>query len=139
MSPGDNDPLDSCPTKTAPFLDKAHAALRAADLLLDKGLNDSAVNRAYFAVFHAAKAALIAAGVSDSHFDWTHEKVQGQFPLLVHRRKLYVAALLPTLSHCRSLRALADYGVEVVSYKEARSATKVAALFVSAVDSRITQ
>lgn len=47
---------------------RAHKALRAANLLLNEGLYEDCVSRAYYAVLHAAKAALVTVGeVPKSH------------------------------------------------------------------------
>ena len=45
---------------------KAQAASQSAQVLLDRGDTDGAVNRAYYAVFSAARAALAAAMTSSS-------------------------------------------------------------------------
>lgn len=44
------------------FMGKARSALGAASLLLDNGFADDACNRAYYAMFDAARAALLADG-----------------------------------------------------------------------------
>jgi uncharacterized protein (UPF0332 family) len=47
-------------------LSKAREALRAAHLLLNEGLADTAASEAYYAMFHAASAALAQLGQSYS-------------------------------------------------------------------------
>ena len=44
------------------LLGKAERALASARLLLDAGDTDGACNRAYYAMFDAARAALLASG-----------------------------------------------------------------------------
>jgi uncharacterized protein (UPF0332 family) len=46
------------------YLHKAERTLAAAQLLLDNGDVEGACNRAYYAMFDAAHAALLASGVS---------------------------------------------------------------------------
>jgi len=68
-------------------LERAQASLRAAELCLAHGLLDSAVNRAYFAMFQAAVAALEQRGIRRR--EWTHKGVHSDFvQLFVRRRKL---------------------------------------------------
>jgi len=47
------------------LLQKAHTALASAKLLLESGDADGACNRAYYAMFDAARAALMAFQNSD--------------------------------------------------------------------------
>lgn len=116
-----------------PFLAKAQDALAAAEVLLDKKLLDSAANRAYYAVFHAARAALVAAGVSSPGHPWSHEAIQGGFAQLTQRRKMYPNQLLGDLAHLLSIRLLADYAVESVSSKQAAAVVRKAREFVAEV------
>ena len=51
--------------------ERVQASLRAAELCLDQGLLDSAVNRAYFALFQAAVWALESRGIRRR--EWTHK------------------------------------------------------------------
>lgn len=122
-----------------PFLAKAREALRAAHLLLAESCVGSATNRSYYAVFNAARGALVAAGVSSAEQRWSHEAIQGGFSLLIHRRKIYPAHLGADLSWLRGVRDLADYGVEMVSSKIARDAVKRADRFVELVAQEITK
>ena len=48
--------------KSSVFMNKAQSALRAARLLLDNGYADDACNRAYYAMFDGARAALLVVG-----------------------------------------------------------------------------
>ncbi|HEY3354178.1 MAG TPA: HEPN domain-containing protein [Polyangia bacterium] len=54
-------------------LQRAEAALAAARALAQLGLWDDAVSRAYYAAFHAAKAALFSAGVQARTHEGTHD------------------------------------------------------------------
>lgn len=122
-----------------PFLAKAEEAATAAETLLDRSLHDSAASRAYYAVFHAARAALVAAGVSGSNHSWSHEAIQGGFAQLTHRRKIYSSQMLSDLPHLLTVRLLADYKAESVSSKQARIVVKKAREFVTQVAKEITR
>jgi len=52
------------PVRMAAFLEKADESLAAAQLLLDRGYSVFASSRAYYAVFYAANAALLAKGLA---------------------------------------------------------------------------
>ncbi len=58
-------------------LKKAEQALRAAQNLLADGLYDDAVSRAYYAVFHSARAALKIKGIETT----SHKGLISQFAL----------------------------------------------------------
>ncbi len=122
-----------------PFLAKAREALRAAQLLRDDGCSSSATNRSYYAVFHAARSALVAAGESAPDQRWSHEAIQGGFSRLIHRRKIYPAHLGTDLPWLRGVRDLADYGLELVSSKTARDAVNRASRFVELVAQEIAK
>lgn len=117
-----------------PFLDKAHEAITAAELLLNAKCFSSAANRAYYAAFHAARAALVAAGVAATDHRWSHEGIQGAFSQLVRRRKIYSAQRLADLALLQSVRGVADYRVEMVSSRVAHDVVKMARMFVGAVE-----
>lgn len=49
-------------------LDRAKKALKSAEVLLNQKLLEDSISRSYYAVLHAAKAALLSKGISvDSH------------------------------------------------------------------------
>ena len=54
-------------------LERAQASLRAAQLCLAQGLFDSAVSRAYYALFQGAVCALESLGIRRR--EWTHRGV----------------------------------------------------------------
>lgn len=116
------------------FLDKALESVKAAQLLESQGCLNSAANRSYYAVFHAARAALVSAGLGTPHQKWSHEAIQGQFHQLTRRRKIYAAHMNADLSRLRSIRELADYDAQMVSSRDARDAVRTATAFVMAVE-----
>src|SRR2546426_6748137 len=81
--------------------ERAQASLQAAELCLAHGLVDSAVNRAYFALFQAAICALERRGLRRRA--WTHQGVHSDFvQRFVPRRKLVPASFaraLPSRMH----------------------------------------
>ena len=122
-----------------PFLEKAQEAIAAAQLLIEASCLQSAANRAYYAVFHAARAALIAAHLSSPERVWSHLLIQGGFSQLVHRQKIYPAHLLSDIAWLRTVRELADYQQDMVSSRMAREAVKRAAVFVKTVIQQVPQ
>ena len=61
------------------WLAKATENLTAAELRLQHGLRDASVNRSYYAMFHAAIAALIHHGIQKRGQIWKHDFVQAEF------------------------------------------------------------
>jgi len=50
----------------AQYIERAHIALRAAQINLDNGFYETVVNRAYYAVFYASSALLLTQNISRS-------------------------------------------------------------------------
>ncbi len=60
--------LDSCREEIYKELKRAEKSLKAAEILLKDGLLEDAISRSYYAILHAAKAALLVEGVNvESH------------------------------------------------------------------------
>lgn len=116
-----------------PFLDKATEALKAAELLRDQGCFNSAANRSYYAVFHASRAALVAAGLATAQQKWSHEAIQGQFQRLTRQKKVYPAHMNHDLSRLRAVREVADYDPDLVNSRTARDMVRTASVFVTNV------
>src|SRR3954452_8448941 len=116
------------------FLTKAHESLIGAESeFLNERYNNSA-NRAYYACFQAAIAALQKAGVQARGGEWGHDFVQAQFNgTLINRRHLYPTELRTVLARNYTLRVQADYGEDMVSRTEAERALRRSRLFVTAV------
>jgi uncharacterized protein (UPF0332 family) len=124
---------------TTPFVCKAQEALDASVFLLERGWTNSAANRAYYAVFHAARSALVAARVCSLEHAWSHKALQSTFSQLVRRQKAIPAHLPAILTHNRDVRAVADYEVEMVSLRIARTAVLRAEEFVGHIRKVIEQ
>jgi uncharacterized protein (UPF0332 family) len=98
------------------FLDKAKENLKIARLSFDNGCYNACANRAYFAAFQAAVAALSAHGIQSGKNE--HAWVQSEFNLqLIKRKKIYPAKLKPYLLDMQDIRNKADYSEKNISKK----------------------
>ena len=110
-------------------LERAQASLRAAQLCLAQGLFDSAVSRAYFALFQAAICALESLGIRRR--EWTHRGVHSDFAqLFVRRRKLVPLSFASALPTVMQLRHMGDYQQPGVSQRQAERAVRLAREFL---------
>lgn len=125
----------SDPAVTA-LLAKAIHACASARLLLQTDDLDGACNRAYYAMFHAARAALIAAGVADAGGK-THSGVIAAFGLHLVKSGAFPVELGRSLNHVEHVRMIADYRNEAVGIDDVRAAVDQAAAFVEAVQSQL--
>lgn len=113
-------------------LKKAEECLTVAQRCLQEGWYDSAVNRSYYAMFQAARAALAAAGFRRPW--WRHGSLQAAFSTeLVRRRKLYPAHFVPYLADAMALRHMADYSDSQAPRREATRMVRCATEFLSHV------
>jgi uncharacterized protein (UPF0332 family) len=100
------------------YLVKAADSLAGARSEYANGRYDNCVNRAYFACFQAAVAALLREGIGapGQAKQWGHDYVQAQFiGQLINRRKRYSSAMRETMIQGLRLRKTADYESERVS------------------------
>src|SRR5262249_40876302 len=110
--------------------ERAQASLQAAELCLAHGLWDSAVNRAYFALFQAAICALERRG--GRRRGWTHKRVHSDFLQLFGRpRKLAPPRFSRGLPPAMHLRHIADYQQPGVSQVQAERVVRRAREFVT--------
>ena len=113
------------------FLAKARESLASAEADLQAGRYNSAANRAYYATFQAAVAALIDEGVGPRGASWDHKFVISEFSgKLVRRRKLVGARFSGVLDSLLTARLHADYRANSIGTKTARRAVKEAHGFV---------
>lgn len=115
-----------------PHVEKAQQSLRSAELLLDAGDLDGAINRAYYACFDAARGVLETATQIDTRDVKTHAGLIRLFNL-----KIVKAGLMPVetgrlTGREEQLRLFADYGDGVHDRSEAELAIRQAVDFVSA-------
>jgi len=94
----------------ATYMRKAETALSAARLLLKAGDTDGACNRAYYAMFDAAHAALRAADIELSETPIrTHNGLIAMFGQHLVRTKHLDAEHGVAFNKVQNLRLLADY------------------------------
>ena len=121
------------------FLRKAEQSLAGAESELAAGRYDSCANRAYYACFQAAIAALTGIGVGPSPRDqrWRHDAIQAQFvEQLINRRKHYSPVFRDTFERLVRLRHTADYRPDLVNAAQADRALRRAREFVESVQGR---
>jgi len=120
------------------FIAKAGRALEEARVLLNAGGFEGACNRAYYAMFDAAHAALLVAGITlPEAAPKTHRSVIASFGLHLVKAGTIAPELGSALNKVERLRKLADYTGEVVAEEDARWAVSQAGEFVSKVRERM--
>ncbi len=120
-------------TKAIESLDSAQADFAAVRY-------NSCANRAYYACFQAAVAALLVADIrpANPRGEWSHEFVQRQFNgLLINRRKLYPVTLRRVLRDTIEVREKADYTTSVVSERVASRILRQTQTFVEAIQEAV--
>ena len=118
------------------LLQKAWRALGSAKLLLSAGDRDGAVNRAYYAMFDAAKAALTEGDEPIiSQPIKSHNGLITLFPQNLVKTGHVSSKLGKHLNEVEELRLIADYKVEdMITPERASWAVEAAEDFVSAMD-----
>ncbi len=122
------------------YLHKAIESLAGAESEFANRRYNNCANRCYYAMFQAAVAALIAAGIRPVNVreQWGHDFVQAQFSgMLIGRRKLYPSDLSPLLSDVSRRRMTADYEIVATSQTVAERTLQKAKAFVSTVQRRL--
>ena len=119
------------------YMTKAFRALASARLLLNDGDFDGACNRAYYAMFDAAHAALLQ---SKSHIDPAETKTHRGL-IAAYGKHLIVSGLLTaetgkSLNRVERVRLLADYTGEEIDGKTADWAIEQADAFLKAIAQR---
>ncbi|OQY57499.1 MAG: hypothetical protein B6245_16765 [Desulfobacteraceae bacterium 4572_88] len=90
------------------FLKKAKENLRIAQMSFEHQCHNACANRAYYACFQAAIAALVSRRAGRGKFD--HKWVQAEFSRkLIKRQKIYPARLRSYLLEMQIIRNRADY------------------------------
>ncbi len=118
------------------LMDKAVRALASGQLLLADGDLDGACNRAYYAMFDAARAAL---SKSDDSFTQpkTHAGLISAFSLLLIKPGILPADLGKNLNRAAELRFIADYTGDAVSPEKAGWLVTQAKEFVQVIQSSL--
>lgn len=120
------------------LMSKAVRALESARLLLGSGDIDGACNRAYFAMFDAAKAALIelVPGI-DPALAKTHSGLISAFSLHLVKGGGLPVEMGRSLNRAHETRQIADYTGNEVSLEQAKVLVEQASLFVETIHARI--
>jgi uncharacterized protein (UPF0332 family) len=118
----------------AELLDRAKRAVESAELLLSSGDLNGACNRAYYAMFDAARAALIALRPPPaSEGIKTHSGLISAFSLQLVKTGTISVELGKSFSKVSDIRLVADYSDEEVSADRAAWAVAQAVEFVNAM------
>jgi uncharacterized protein (UPF0332 family)/predicted nucleotidyltransferase len=117
---------------TEDLLLRARQAVQSARTLLFTGDFNGAVNRAYYAMFYAAPAALAHRGVEVTTSK--HGTVVGRFGQHLVRTRLVPRSLGTSLNQMLELRQKADYGGTGVATADAERGLSQAEAFVTAVE-----
>jgi hypothetical protein len=113
---------------------RADKALRSATMLLAEGLLEDAISRAYYAVLHAAKAALAVANVSAD----SHAGVRRMFCLHLVKDGLIEDEYAGILVSAQEDRELGDYDIDVIiDESRARQRIQDAVRFVNRIKRHI--
>ncbi len=116
---------------------KAQRALTSSITLLNDGDGDGACNRAYYAMFDAARAALIAAkSPVPPEIAKTHSGLIAAFSLHLVKTELFPKELGRSLNKAEDLRLVADYKGDPISLEDAQWTVQQAQIFVEQVEIR---
>lgn len=120
------------------LLKKARTACVSARVLLDLGDFDGAANRAYYAIFDAARAALLASGVATTQdFIRTHSGLIGAFGQSLVKSGRVPRELGRLLNRAHEIRLIADYQGDVLEQDEATDMVKHAETFLAMIDAEL--
>jgi len=112
------------------LLKKAQRKLNTAKKLLELGEHEDTVSRAYYCIFHAAKAIL----ATQKSFPKTHEGTIREFGQKIIKEKGLPRELGTIFSHARSLRETADYTITpTIEPEDARWAVEAAENFLKQI------
>ena len=110
-------------------LDRSRDTLQAARVLAARGFHASAVSRAYYVAFYAAREAILDTGM----FVKTHRGVASEFSRLFVATRRIDAAASQALRSLHEQRTLADYQDGDVTARDAQAAVATASAFLDHV------
>ena len=117
---------------------KATRARASAELLLGNGDVDGACNRAYYAMFDAARAALLAIGAPvAAEIARTHSGLITSFSLHLVKPGLIAVEHGRSLNKVEDLRLIADYKGDPVSLENAAWAVEQSHNFLTVVQALV--
>ena len=120
--------------KAQDLMAKAIQAAASAKVLLDTGDSDGACNRAYYAMFDAARAALLASGAPvEPEIAKTHNGLISAFSLHLVKTGRVPVELGRALNKAEELRLIADYKGDPIEKEDAAWAVSQAQAFVQAM------
>lgn len=112
-------------------LEKARAKLQVAERLLKDGLDEDAVSRAYYAVFHAAQAALLTEGLTAN----THQGLVNLFGLHLVKTGKFDKKFGKHLANLKDDRETSDYEIySTIDREVAERSVAEAKEFVAAAE-----
>ena len=118
----------------ASLMAKAAQAVASARVLLETNDADGAANRAYYAMFDAAQAALLSSGVPAADaLGKTHRGVINAFSAYLVKEGPVSKELGRQLKRAEEVRLVADYNGETVTLADAAELVNQAELFVKAM------
>jgi len=117
----------------ADLLDKADRALASARILLESGDVNGACNRAYYAMFDAARAALLSSQSTDSRSARTHSGLISAFSLNLVKSGRVPLEYGKALNRVAEIRIVADYTDNQVEEATASWAIDQAERFVAEI------
>lgn len=113
---------------------KADTACSSARALLDLGDVDGAANRAYYAMFDAARAALLASGAPvEPDIGRTHSGLIGAFGNFLVKNGPVSKEVGHLLNRAHEIRLVADYKGDSVELTDVQKIVKQAETFVAAM------
>lgn len=116
------------------FMARAERAVISAKLLLDNGDKVGACDRAYYAMFDAARAALLALNPDlEAVASKTHNGLMSAFSLHVIKLGRLPVELGKAFNRAEELRLVADYSCGVVTDEKAQWVVGEAGRFVDAI------
>ena len=111
---------------------KARTACASARALLDRQDTDGACNRAYYAMFDAARAALLATGADVTvNVGKTHSGVLTAFSLHLVKNGPVPIEIGRLLKQAEEIRIVADYSGDSIGPDDARRLVEAAETFVT--------
>lgn len=124
------------PERSIKELARAKKALLAAKTLLEKGLFEDCVSRAYYAVLHAAKASLLLTDVEPG----THDGVRRMFGLHLVKTEKIGKEFARILTAAQEDREIGDYEVGIeIEEQRARQRVDEAKKFVQRIEKYLQQ
>ena len=116
------------------LIEKAERACRSAQVLLDLGDVDGEANRAYYAIFVAARAALLAANAPvKPDIARTNRGLINAFGDYLVKNGPIPAEVGRLLKRAGDIRMIADYGGESVEPVDAKQIVEQAETFIAAM------